>query len=260
MNSKKDSKALSKERYGKFAAGYVNSRTHAKGADLDRMVALTNPQKDWNVLDIATGGGHTALKFAPHVKTVVASDLTAPMLAVAEEFITGKGITNVSFRQADAEDLPFADEEFDLVTCRIAAHHFPNCAKFVAEAVRVLKPSGTLIVEDHILPEDEITTERITQFDKLRDPSHFRAYSNLEWRSMFTAAGLSVKHTEELSKRHVFISWTKRQGNSQNTIKRLIELVAAAPPPFTEWVAPQDWGTENASFRIQYLMILGCKQ
>ena len=79
-----DSKALSKARYTRFADGYVTSETHARGSDLDRLLAIVQPQSHWRALDIATGGGHTALKFAPHVAHVVASDLTPRMLEKRE--------------------------------------------------------------------------------------------------------------------------------------------------------------------------------
>ncbi len=117
-----NSKILSKERYSQFADGYVTSLTHAKGADLDMLIEIARPQADWHVLDIATGGGHTALKFAPYVQQVTATDLTPNMLDKASEFIRSQGIENVDFRVADAEDLPFENEQFDLVTCRIAPH------------------------------------------------------------------------------------------------------------------------------------------
>ena len=65
-------KAQAQERFGKFAQGYVESKGHASGDDLDRLIELVQPQPDWLMLDVATGGGHTALKFAPLVKKVVA--------------------------------------------------------------------------------------------------------------------------------------------------------------------------------------------
>jgi len=104
------------------AEAYVTSRVHADQADLRRMVELAGLHGEERVLDIATGGGHTALAFAPHAREVVASDLTPEMLAAAERFIAGQGVANVRYEQADAEALPFADGEFDVVTCRVAAH------------------------------------------------------------------------------------------------------------------------------------------
>ena len=67
QNAKLDSKSLSQERYSRLAERYVHSDTHAKGEDLERLFAIGAPQPNWCALDIATGGGHTALKFAPCV-------------------------------------------------------------------------------------------------------------------------------------------------------------------------------------------------
>ena len=83
MKSNRESKTLSQVRFTQFAEAYVTSQLHAKGYDLDRLVEIANPQVDWLVLDIATGGGHTALKFAHHVCQVIATDITQKMLLLA---------------------------------------------------------------------------------------------------------------------------------------------------------------------------------
>ena len=57
---------------------------------------------------------------------------------------TSKGFANMETAHADAEALPFEDARFDLVTCRIAAHHFPDVPTFVAEVWRVLKGGGNV--------------------------------------------------------------------------------------------------------------------
>src|SRR5690349_15077467 len=111
-----DAKETVRRQYGAHAGAYVTSAVHAHGASLARLVELTRPQPDWIVLDVATGGGHTALAFAPHVRKVVATDLTPEMLAAAEPFVRERGVANVAFRVADAENLPFGEGEFDLVT------------------------------------------------------------------------------------------------------------------------------------------------
>jgi SAM-dependent methyltransferase len=254
-----DSKNLSRERFGQYAAGYVTNTTHAKGSELDRLIEIAQPQPGWIVLDIATGGGHTALKFAPHVQQVVASDLTPKMLAQAEAFITGQGVTNVDFELADAEDLPFDDAHFDLVTCRIAPHHFPNVEQFVHEVVRVLKPGGLFLMQDQVLPEDHEAARYVDAFEKLRDPSHHRVYNQTEWVEMFRAAGLTVEHTEQLSKRHDLVHWARMQGNLDHDIERLQVLLRVAPRLAADWMAPQDVGTPEATFANHHLIISGRK-
>ena len=144
-----DVKAHSRERFSQFAQGYVNSPTHAQGDDLDRLLEIAAPQADWLACDIATGGGHTALKIAPHVRRMIATDYAPTMLRSARAFIQSQDAPNVDFVPADAETLPFADNSFDLITCRIAAHHFPDIFRFVqecgagAQAGRALRRAGS---------------------------------------------------------------------------------------------------------------------
>ncbi len=61
-------KTLVQEQFGKTAASYLTSTPHALGKSLQRLVDLTAPQKTWRALDVATGGGHVAYTFAPHVE------------------------------------------------------------------------------------------------------------------------------------------------------------------------------------------------
>ncbi|MCY3574311.1 MAG: methyltransferase domain-containing protein [Chloroflexi bacterium] len=251
----RDTKSLSQARYSQFAAGYVSSETHAHGSDLDRLLAITRPQKRWRALDIATGGGHTALKFAPHVAHVIASDLTPRMLESARRFITSQGVDNVSFRQADAENLPFDRAQFDLVTCRIAPHHFPDAQRFLCECARVLKPGGALMLQDHLLPYDDGAARYIDAFERLRDPSHNRAFNQAEWTQLCARAGLEVEYSERYRKTHDFLSWARRQGPDADTIARLIDLMRSAPPIARDWMNPQRWGSQEATFENRHSLI-----
>jgi len=254
-----NSRSLSQERFGRFAEGYVNSQSHAKGADLQRLLDIARPESNWNVLDIATGGGHTALKFAPQVDRVLAADITPRMLDAAREFITGLGITNVQFLATDAENLPLVEEHFDLVTCRIAPHHFPDCARFVRDAARTLKSGGLLILQDHVLPEDASAARYVDSFERLRDPSHNRAFNRSQWIGMFEAAGLEVEHTEEIIKRHPLIPWAERQGCTADTNDQLKQLLVKAPTIAAEWLQAYHIGTPEATFVNHHIIISGRK-
>ena len=260
-----DPKSLSRERYGQRAQRYVTSQVHATGADLERLVEIASPQPHWSVLDVATGGGHTALKFAPHVARVVATDLTPKMLEAAEAFIAAQGIQNVTYEIADAEDLPFEDSTFDLVTCRIAPHHFADCPRFVRECVRVLKApagsgNGMLLVQDHVLPEDQPVARYVDAFERLRDPSHNRAFAESEWTSMFQDAGLTTIHAEQMVKRHGFVAWAERQDCTPEVTDQLVARLRHAPAPVAAWMQPQDVGTPQASFINHHIIIAGHKR
>jgi ubiquinone/menaquinone biosynthesis C-methylase UbiE len=260
-----------RERFGTFAERYVTSQAHAEGEDLERLVEIAEPRPEWLVLDVATGGGHTALRFAPLVGRVVATDLTARMLAAARTHIAAQGVDNVTFGVADAQDLPFQGERFDLVTCRIAPHHFGDCARFVRESTRVLKKGGMLLVQDHVLPEDRAAARYVDAFERLRDPSHHRAYAESEWVKLFRDAGLAVEQTEQLVKEHQFLPWAKRQDCSPETIARLIERVERAPGAVVDWMRPRGFdvlasasapgpaGAPGASFLNHHILLAGRK-
>lgn len=251
--------SLTQQRFGRYAQAYVTSAPHAQGRDLDRLLDIAQPQADWVVLDVATGGGHTAQKFAPYVAYVVASDLTRRMLEAAEAHIASQGVTNVTFRQAAAEDLPFDDASFDLVTCRIAPHHFEDVACFVKEAARVLKPGGILLVQDHLVPEDALIARYTEAFEKLRDPGHNRAFTESEWRTMFAGAGLTVSHAESLVKVLNYDAWAERQGVAPNTKACTGALIELAPPAAKAWMNPQAWGTPDASYSCHHVILRGEK-
>jgi ubiquinone/menaquinone biosynthesis C-methylase UbiE len=257
MIAAEDFKSLSQERYSRFARRYVTSEGHARGSELDRLVDIARPQPDWIILDVATGGGHTALKFAPFVARVVATDITPGMLEQAAAFVAGQGGDNVEFRLAAAEALPFGDGAFDLVTCRIAPHHFADCPRFVRQGARVLRAGGLLLVQDHLLPEDGESARYIDAFERLRDPSHHRAYATSEWLAMFQAAGLQVEHTEQIVKRHEFLLWAGRQDCTPDVIERLIQMVAGASDAVVEWLEPHDFDTPHATFVNRHLIIAG---
>lgn len=259
MVSSQDSKSLSKERYAKYGESYITSLNHARGAELDRLIELAKPEPTWIMLDVATGGGHIALKFSPYVKEVIATDLTPKMVERAAAFITGLGVTNVRFEPADAENLPFKDEQFDLVTCRIAAHHFPDPQRFIRESVRVLQRGGLLLVQDQVLPEDTLAARYVDQIERLRDPSHHGAHSRTEWMNMFQNAGLIIEVVEEIVKKHILNLWAKRQGCSLETIERLEHLIKDAPPIAADWLDAKLNASGELTFVNHHILISGRK-
>jgi ubiquinone/menaquinone biosynthesis C-methylase UbiE len=217
------SKTLVQEQFGKTAASYLTSAPHAKGASLERLVALTSPQKTWRGLDVATGGGHVAYTFAPHVERMWATDITQEMLDMVRGEAQKRGLANIRTAYAKAEALPFEDASFDLVTCRIAPHHFDAIPDFLKEVARVLKPSGVVAIVDNVVPAGS-TGDYVNAFERFRDPSHLRAWTMEEWRKAFADAGLKVTHDEQIYKTMEFKSWAARHdANMQNFLRAMLK-------------------------------------
>lgn len=248
---------LVRQQFGSNAENYAASPVHAKGASLARLVELVQPQSEWRVLDVATGAGHTAFAFAPHVAEVVASDLTPEMLAIGARLAGEKGLTNVRFELAAAASLPFADASFDLVTCRIAPHHFDSIKAFIDEARRVLKGGGILAVVDNIVPVGE-AGRFVNHFEKLRDPSHGCCLSLDEWVELFARAGFSILHTEVARKSIEFEGWWQRMSVAQELATRLRELLLGAEGEARDFLAPHFEG-DVLWFELSEGIIVGTK-
>ncbi|PZR94305.1 MAG: SAM-dependent methyltransferase [Candidatus Nephthysia bennettiae] len=222
--------------FARSADRYVESATLAEGAELERMLELARMTGSERVLDVATGGGHTALAFAPHAREVVATDLTPAMLAAAARHLARKGASNVRFQVADAEELPFQDAQFDVVTARFAPHHFPQPRAFVAESARVLRPGGRLIIFDNVAPEDEELDAFVNRLEAWRDPSHVRSHRSSEWQSMLTAAGLDIDAADPLVRKlYPYPDWTARQSMPPEERDALEGWLLKAPPRCAEY-------------------------
>jgi ubiquinone/menaquinone biosynthesis C-methylase UbiE len=245
------SKTLVQQQFGAHAAAYATSTVHAKGASLGRLVELVSPERDWQALDVATGAGHTAAAFAPHVARVIASDLTEEMLQEAAKLAAAKGLANMETARADAEALPFKDAEFNLITCRIAPHHFPDVAAFVGEAWRTLKPGGVFAVVDNIAPDAESTPGfadaelsdaalAYNAFEKLRDPSHGRCLGMAEWSDVLTAKGFEIASKERLPKDMEFQPWAERMGCDPATVSRLRDMLTGGTPALQAFLRPRE--------------------
>ena len=243
-------KSLVQQQFGAHAAAYATSAVHAKGASLARLVEVVRPEPHWQMLDIATGAGHTAAAFAPHVARAIASDVTPEMLAEAAKLAASRGLANMETAHADASALPFQDGRFDLVTSRIAPHHFPDVATFVAEVWRVLRPGGIFALVDNIAP-DPLSTPGFSAaelrdaaiaynaFEKMRDPSHVRCLGLAEWSEVIAGSGFILTHQERLPKDMEFEPWATRLGCDASTVSRLRAMLVDGTPALQAFLKPR---------------------
>ena len=246
------SSSLSQAQFGKNAAEYLTSKPHAEGKSLDRLVALTRPQPHWHVLDVATGAGHTAYAFAPHAARVWATDITDQMLDLVRGEIAKRKLTNVRTAHAKAEALPFEDGTFDLVTCRVAPHHFDSIPKFLDEVRRVLKRDGTFAVVDNVVPAGSVG-DYINAFERFRDPSHLRAWTVPEWHAALTQHGFAVAHEEVLSKEMDFAYWAGRHDATMQAYLRA--MLEQALPAVKDVLAPQE-KNGALTFRLSEVLLV----
>lgn len=209
------------DQFSPRAREYVESIDHAEGPDLELVRRVLSGMRYQHALDIATGGGHCALAVAPYSDRVTATDVTPRMIEAAREFFAENEATNIEVVEADAHALPFGDGHFDLVTCRIAPHHFEDPAQFVREAARVLRPGGKFLLIDNIAPEDERFDAFINWLESARDPSHVRSLKVSQWRELVESAGLEIRECLRLERRHVFNRWCRRAGMDDAAIEEL---------------------------------------
>jgi ubiquinone/menaquinone biosynthesis C-methylase UbiE len=216
---------LAKRVFGERAALYTTGATHTDPRILQRVVELAAPQAHWSTLDIATGTGHTALALAPHVASVIGIDLTPQMLAAAERLRAERGMTNVTFETGDVHRLTFADASFDLVTCRLAAHHFSDITRALGEMRRALRRQGHLVIDDRSVPEDDFVDACMNALDRLHDESHVREYRPSEWRRMLAQAGFAVHAVEPYVRHRPLTALT--DGVSPENVARIRTLLAS---------------------------------
>ena len=255
-----DEKHRVQTQFGQNARHYRDEPLFAAGNDLQIMVEKARPGKNGRLLDVGTGAGHTALAFAPYVSQCIGLDLTKEMVDNATQLAQERRIENVTFVQGDAEALPFPNGSFDIVTCRLAAHHFPNPGQAVGEAARVLKPGGRLLLLDNYAPDDPELDRFINDLDKTRDPSHVREYTLPEWQQFFQLASLTTEILLLPDLKLDFAKWVERSQTPPEARKRLVQMVQTASPRCRDTfsICLDDQG-QPISFCLKTVLISGEK-
>jgi SAM-dependent methyltransferase len=179
------------------------SPTHREGPDLDLVVEWCEPAEGVDALDVATGGQHVARRLREEGAKVVTID---PAPGMQPDVISR------------AEEIPFADGSFDVVACRIAAHHFDDVGSSVREMARVTR--DRVVVQDNLFQG-----EAMEEAEKLRDPTHVRRYSEDEWRGFFEEAGLEVDRLGIMSRQLPVDPWLDRAEATPEVAAKVKELI-----------------------------------
>src|SRR5258706_6220883 len=159
------------------------------------------------VLDVACGPGILSAAMAKAARDVVAFDLTPQMLKKAAHRCSEAGLDNVTFREGNATELPFADAAFDAVVTRLSVHHFDRPGRVFEEIFRVLRPGGSFVIADVISSEVPAEAELQNAIEILRDPSHVRMLPGSELTSLVSGAGFAIESLTTWDKPREFEEW-----------------------------------------------------
>lgn len=242
--------------FSRNAALYLSSEAHSEADDLELALPHLGELDGKDVLDVATGAGHSAFFFAERLAHVFAVDVNDEMLSVAQEESDRKSLS-CRFLKADAADLPFDDATFALVCSRLAAHHFKSPTGFLAEAHRVLRAGGQILVVDNIVPEGE-SGQWINDYERQRDPSHQACLDAAGWEKSLLAAGFLSPVLQEFSRVLDFDAWMRRMSIEGTDADALWEKLAQAPAPVREFLQPQQ-GEQGRTLTLHRLLAIASK-
>jgi ubiquinone/menaquinone biosynthesis C-methylase UbiE len=210
--SKKHKAAVQKQ-FTKTAEAFTTFAVRDSPEVLQEKVDFAKPQATDVALDIACGPGAFVLALAPRVRFARGIDLTPEMLRRARGFQAERGILNAAFVCGDAEQLPFSDGAFDLVSCQCSFHHMPKPQRVLQEMIRVAKPEGRLLIIDPLAPESDVKYDMYNRIEQLRDPSHTLTLRLTTFLRLFDETGLDIVRQALRRRPRSFNQWMLRGGH-----------------------------------------------
>jgi ubiquinone/menaquinone biosynthesis C-methylase UbiE len=250
---------LIQQEFTKQATAYATNPTIIDSDWALRLVQVVQPTPQCRVLEVATGPGYVALAFATVAREVVGVDLTDAPLDIARKNREVRGLTNVSFESADAKQLPFEDASFDIVTCRLAMHHFDTPERVFSEMVRVCRPGGKVAVEDMIASEQPNRAAYYNHWERLRDPSHVTALPVSRLVGCYQAEGLEIEAIQSEQRTQEVEQWmrnTQTPAEQAEEVRKLIQDDADQRLSGTPIFRNEDG---QLCFKHRMVTVVGCK-
>jgi ubiquinone/menaquinone biosynthesis C-methylase UbiE len=219
------------EQFDARAEAYLASAVHSAGPDLERARALVARGEHARnaLLDVGCGAGHLSFALAPLLTRVVATDPSPSMLATVAAAARDRGLAHVETVQAGAHRLPFAAGEFDVVASRYSAHHWLDVPAALREMRRVLAPAGRLLLIDLCGGETPLADTHLQALELLRDPSHVRDFTKVEWRALLAESGFEFLIEESWPTRLEFATWIERMRTPPASVAAIRRMQAGAP-------------------------------
>jgi demethylmenaquinone methyltransferase/2-methoxy-6-polyprenyl-1,4-benzoquinol methylase len=159
----------------------------------DKVVEVCNPAKDAKILDLCTGTGEQALAFGKKGYTVIGIDISLDMLIVAN--MKNKYKT-VGFKMADAANLPFSDNYFDITTISFGLHEMPLhiMEKVLLEIKRVTKTKGKIVIIDYTLPKNAIIKFLGYHYIKLFESKYYADFIKIDFDALLKKFEIQIEH------------------------------------------------------------------
>jgi ubiquinone/menaquinone biosynthesis C-methylase UbiE len=196
-----------RDEFTRQAETFAASAAITDAALTQRFVTALGEAARGAVLDVACGPGILSAAIAKAAREVVAFDLTPEMLKKAAQRCNQAGLCNVTFREGNATELPFASDSFDAVVTRLSVHHFDRPGRVISEIFRVLRPGGSFVVADVVSSEVPAEADLQNAIEILRDPSHVRMLPGSELTSLVSDAGFAIESQTTWDKPREFEEW-----------------------------------------------------
>jgi ubiquinone/menaquinone biosynthesis C-methylase UbiE len=243
--SRKHREAVQKQ-FTKTADAFSRYAVRDTPEVLAENVEFIKPQPADLALDVACGPGALVLALAPRVRFARGLDLTEEMIRRARQFQLQRKILNAAFDCGEAEQLPYPDGSFDLVSCQCSLHHMPKPELALKEMVRVVKPKGRLAIIDTLGPESDRKFELHHRIETLRDPSHHQSLRLTAFLGMFERCGLEIARQSLKRRERPFHHWMLRAGlePSHPRYREARKLLEESIPGDSAGFSPQTQGDD----------------
>ena len=182
------------DQFTKQAIPFTRNAAHSAELAVNRLYELNCVKKKDKVLDVACGSGLVSCELAKGVEHVTGIDITPAMLEQANLLKQEKNLENIKYDIGDVYNLPYNNASFSMVITRYSFHHFVDPYKVLREMKRVCTARGRIVVIDATPAAEKV--DMYNYVEKLRDPSHTRAFTLVELKEMFEKAGLLMRESD----------------------------------------------------------------